>query len=128
MTETLRLRENWYRLQPASGIDLDMSGIIEWQVEGHGIEVGQATRIQDRINNEESNLRAMLAGQDYHNHGRDFRNIHYAILDAYQKRTAITLSVLEHCSRTVLTQRRRHWLERRRTEELSGGPKVLNQR
>ena len=128
MTDAPKLRDSWYRLDARPGVDLDQPGIIEWRVEGHGIEIGKATRISDRIDDAAGNLRDMVAGNDYHIEGSDFRAVHYALLAAYQQQTPTTLAVLETCARDVLTTRRRYWLERRRAEERAGGPKVLNTR
>jgi len=128
MTGVPTLRENWYRLDVLPGFDLDQSGIIEWRIEGHGIEVGQATRIRDRLRDAEGNLRDMLSGGDYHNPGRGFRDLHKAMFEAYQHETQITLVVLETCNKAVLAVRRRYWLESRRAEERAAGPKVLNSR
>lgn len=128
MTSAVSLRDSWYRLDARPGADLDQPGIIEWRVEGHGIEVGKATRIRDRIDDAAGSLRDMLAGTDYHIAGSDFRALHYALLAAYQQQTPIVLAVLETCARDVLTARRRYWLDRRRAEERSGGPRVLHTR
>ena len=124
---SVKLHDGWYQLEVEPGHNLDGPGIIEWRVEGHGIDVGATKSIRARIGDFEKNLKDMLVGKPYHGDPNgEFRAVHHAIRDAYERRAAISLAVLETCAPEILSARKAHWLERRRSEEATGGPKVLN--
>lgn len=123
------LRENWYLPDIDQSFDIKSAGIYEWRIEGVGIYVGKAARLHRRIRAYPNNVRRMVEGLFWHgNPNKKYRPVHYALREAHDAGTRVTVAVLETCDSEWETRKRleREWIARRRAEEKNGGPKVLN--
>lgn len=126
-SDRLVLRSDWFRRDIDGELNLDQPGIYEWRIEGFGVYVGKALRLTRRLSHYPNNIRRMLQGLPWHgNSARDYRTIHHALRQAYEKQLAISVTVLEVCSRDMRSEREQYWIKLRRAEEASGGLKVLN--
>ena len=125
----ITLRENWYTRQIDASFDTKLAGIYEWRIEGIGIYVGKARELHSRIGNYPNNVRRMMEGLPWHGDPtKKYRPIHHALRRAYDEGLEVSVVVLETCDSDPNTRKRleRVWIDRRRSEEQAGGPKVLN--
>jgi len=127
MSTSSLLREGWYVREIEETLDLDLSGIYEWRIEGVGVYVGKAKRLKSRLRAYPNNVRRMLQGLPWRkNSSRPHRPVHSALQDAHEAQTNVVVRVLEVCLPDVLHDREQYWIRLRRQEAAAGGPKVLN--
>lgn len=122
------LRENWYVHVGEDQCDLLRPGVYEWRIEGVGLYVGKAKLLRNRIRAYPRNVRQMMDGHPWHgNPEKEYRPIHEALREAYEKGRLVTLTVLENCDTAKqAAEREQWWIEMRREEFSAGGPLVLN--
>jgi hypothetical protein len=120
-------REDFYALDIGLNIDLKSSGIYEWRIDGIGVYIGKALKLNSRIRAYPNNVRRMIAGLHWHGDAtKDYRKIHKALRQAHDHGLLVTVSVLENCSRDRRLERELYWISRRREEAMNGGLPLLN--
>ena len=122
-----KLRTGWYAPPDEGHFDLGQSGIYEWRIEGVGIYVGKAKTLRTRLRHYPNNVRRMIDGLAWHgNPNKAYRLIHDELRRAYDAGVRVSVAVLEICDPGARAERERFWIEQRRKEHLTGGPRVLN--
>ncbi|HEY3948050.1 GIY-YIG nuclease family protein [Phenylobacterium sp.] len=124
MTEPLR--RGWYSRE-IDADKLQLAGIYLWTIGDDALYVGQARRLRSRIRQYPNNVRRLLAGLPYRKaKPSEYRKIHVALAEAYNKSSQVTVSVLEVCEPELLNERERYWIDRHRTEAKRRGCCLLN--
>ena len=122
----MTLRSNWYSIDNSDAKDLTLAGVYQWSIGQSAVYVGKAKTLGERLRDYPLNVRGLLEGRPYHVRGRTYRDIHRALMRAYEDETAVIWTVLETCDPSIRAARERWWIHRRRREEAQGGPHVLN--
>lgn len=122
-----RLSPDWCEEKVGDHIDLAAPGIYQWSVGADAIYIGKSKRLRSRLREYPNNIRKLLDALPYRRRSPDgFRLIHQEMSRAVRDKDVIVLTVLENCDAGELNARERHWINQRRAEALSGGPRVLN--
>ncbi len=76
------------------GVDRMKPGLYQWTIDGADIYIGKYTHSRRPEREYALNVERLLAGKPYHNKGKDFRAIHYALAKAVQEGRRIELRLL----------------------------------
>jgi hypothetical protein len=118
---------DWFAQQISDHINLDAPGIYEWRIEGVGVYIGNSNHLRRRLKEYLNNVRNIVSGLPYRKNNPDgFRVVHHHLYEVWKRRSAVTWTVLENCELASLNDRKQFWIDRRREEEKTGGPRVLN--
>lgn len=117
---------DWFQQDVPPQIKLNEPGIYEWRIDG-AVYIGKSKRLLGRLREYPNNVRKLVEGLPYRKHRPDgFRAVHRHLHIAYKGNAAISVKVLENCEPDCLNEREQFWIDLRRREEKSGGPRVLN--
>ena len=121
---------SWFEIR-ANKPQLDSPGIYAWHVVGangyHGVYIGKATKIGDRMRAYPKNVQRNLEGKPYHgNSSKDYRPVHYKLTEALQSGMHVVFEVVEECPCENLNERENYWINHWREGEARGNVEVLN--
>jgi hypothetical protein len=108
------LNLNW-EMVALSGVDVNLPGILEWQIEGVGSYIVKSNMMRRRYMQYEQNVRNLNAGLPHEAGRPDYRRIHHLLNDALLDGRKVRVLALENCSTADLPVRKRYWIERNGT-------------
>lgn len=110
------LPSNWYSLIVVDGVDPNLPGIYQWEIEGGGIYIGKFTHRSRPFGEYERNVLKLLAGRPYRpQKPAAFRRIHRELHAAHIEGRKITLTILANCLPSELGLRERELIAERGT-------------
>lgn len=118
----------WYTLIVPDGVDPDLPGIYQWEIDGVGTYIGKYTRKSRPFREYEANVLKILEGRPYRPRKPDsFRAVHRALWLGHATGRSITLTILENCAPEALLQRETELAKERGTLNGPRGRKVLEE-
>ncbi|TIN43082.1 MAG: hypothetical protein E5Y10_05455 [Mesorhizobium sp.] len=104
----ISMPEQWYTLSVADGVDPDLPGIYEWQIEGAGSYIGRYTHSSRPLDDYARHVRDQLLGGIYKPSNPDgWRRIHRELYAALLDGRNIELILVENCAVDQLNARER---------------------
>jgi hypothetical protein len=101
-----------WKLEVAKGVKLELPGILEFQIDGHGSYIVKSNCLSRRVADYQDNEKRLSEGRPYASGGGGFRRIHKLLHRVGEEGKTITLVARENCAEADLSARKRDWIQR----------------
>ena len=110
------LPRDWYELIVLDGVDPDLPGLYQWDIENAGTYIGKYTHRSRPFLEYERNVMKILSGRPYRPQKPEaFRRVHRELHAAHVEGRKIRLTILENCLPEELAAREHMLIHERGT-------------